>query len=185
MASLKEAVAILRRGGLVGYPTESFFALGADATDTKAIRLIYTVKAREKNKPIALIASDFRQVKRFFIMSVAEERLTKLHWPGALTIVLKPRKAIAARALGASKIGVRVPRHAGARNLAKRLGRPIAATSLNISGRPAMKSRKEVARTFPGLALLSGACGPSRKPSTVVMMQGTAIKILRPGAVIV
>lgn len=183
MASLKEAVKILKRGGLVGYPTESFFALGADATNAKAVRLIFTVKAREKNKPIALIASDLGQVKRFFIMSLAEQRLAKRYWPGALTILLRPKKAIAARALGAASIGVRVPRHAGARNLAKRLGRPIAATSLNMAGQPAMKSRTEVAQVFRGLALLSGACGPSRKPSTVIAIQRGQSRVLRSGAV--
>lgn len=183
MASLKEAVNILKRGGLVGYPTESFFALGADATNAHAIRLIYTVKAREIGKPIALIASDLRQVKRFFAMSSTEERLAKRHWPGALTIVLQPRKMIAARALGASRIGVRVPPHATARKLAKELGRPITATSLNVAGQPPMKSRAMAARKFFGLALTPGRCGSATRPSTVVAIQRGQPIVLRSGAV--
>ena len=189
MASLREAVTIVRRGGLVGFPTESFFALGADATNSAAIKLIYTVKGREPGKPIALIASDIQQVRKFFVLSGDELKLAQQHWPGALTLLLRPkalssgRRGIAARALNSKKIGVRVPAHVAARALAKALGRPVTATSLNISGQSATKSRRITDRDFPGLQVLSGTCGFATKPSTVVEVLNGKMHILRAGSV--
>lgn len=81
----------IRRRGIFAYPTESFYALGADATDSQAIHALFRVKHREAGKPIALIAADLRQVKKFFVMTKAEEKLATKYWPGALTILLKPK----------------------------------------------------------------------------------------------
>jgi len=191
MPRLKEAVAILKRGGLVGFPTESFFALGADATNAEAIKLIYTVKERDRRKPIAVIAADFGQVQRFFRLTPAEKRIGKKSWPGSLTLLLQPRislfsgrrKAIAASQLGSRKVGVRVPPHAQARRLAKLLGRPLTATSLNLSGQPPSKSLSVLKKRFPGLHLVSGHCGRYLQPSTVAEITGPAARIIRPGAV--
>ncbi len=165
------------------YPTESFYALGADATDSKAIQELFRVKHREPGKPIALIAADLLQVKQFFFMTKAEERLAEQYWPGPLTILLQPKTKIAARALGACRIGVRVPRHAGARNLAKNIGAPITATSANISGQAPTKSLHKVKQTFPGILIMAGDCGRATKPSTVISMTKTKLQILRPGAI--
>lgn len=165
------------------YPTESFFALGVPATDANAIRALFRIKQREAGKPIALIAADLAQVKKFFHLSLIEERLAKEYWPGGLTIVLKPRRLIAARALGAVKIGVRVPAHAGARRLAARAGAPLTATSANISGQPPTKSLRQAKRVFPGILVMPGRCGRATKPSTVIEVRGDQIVILRDGAV--
>lgn len=174
---------IFQKGIIIGFPTESFFALGAPATDARAIQLLFRIKKREAGKPIALIAANVAQVKKFFVMSKAEERLAKKHWPGALTILLRPKARIAARALGARRIGVRVPAHAGARRLAKKIGAPITATSANYSGQSPTKSARRVKRDFPGILVMSGTCGRATKPSTVIKLDRNNINILRPGAV--
>lgn len=183
------------------YPTESFYALGVKATDRKAIQHLFRVKHREKNKPIALIAADLKQVKRYFVLSKTELKLAKKFWPGALTLVLRPKKKIAANALfgttpsrssratpphkrrGAYRVGVRVPKHAGARALAKKVEAPITATSANISGQPPTKSLHKVKQAFPGILVTTGRCGQAKKPSTVAIVQHQKIHILRPGAV--
>lgn len=167
---------------IVGYPTESFFALGVKATDAQAIQQLFRVKQREKGKPIALIAADFQQVKKFFVMSKTEEVLAKRHWPGALTILLTPNKKIAARALGARRIGVRVPAHAGAQRLAKKIGAPITATSANISGHPPTKLVRKLKQDFPDILVVPGRCGRARKPSTVVEIVKNSIIIHRQGS---
>lgn len=234
MVALKEAVNILKRGGLVGYPTESFFAIGADATNSKAIQKLRGLKRREQGKPIALIASDLAQVRKFFNMSKEEERLASKYWPalgseararrGAVTILLTPKAPttpsslaqhpsrrrqsgygasatsgrrgwIATRLLygtspgspfairGGMRIGVRVPVQAGARRLAKALGVPITATSANISGQRPTKSRQKLTRVFSKLSILAGTCGRSKRPSTVIGLDGKDIRVFREGSV--
>ena len=165
------------------YPTESFYALGVDATDKKAIRRLFRVKHREPGKPIALIAADLAQVKRFFHLSQEELKLAKKYWPGALTIILRPKAKIAARALGARRIGVRVPQHANARKLCKLAGVPLTATSANISGQPPTKSYYKIKKDFPDIMVIPGRCGRSTKPSTVVSVKKNGIEITRPGAI--
>ncbi len=207
MASLKQAVTIIKVGGVAAYSTESFWALGADATNPRAIRRVFSLKRRER-KPIALIAGNWKQVEKFFTMTKRERSIAQRHWPGALTVLLKPKKKIAARALfgtvpsGHSAgdpslvkegmlssprrsllIGVRVPAHAQARKLALLTGAPITATSANVSGEKPTKSISAVRRTFFGILALSGRCGRIQKPSTVVELSGEAIRVVRTGSV--
>lgn len=178
-----ESILQIQSGGVLSYPTESFYALGVKATDSEAIRQLFRVKRREAGKPIALIGANLAQVKKFFFMTKYEERLAKKHWPGSLTILLKPKKTIAARALGAARIGIRVPAHAGARRLAAKVGSPITATSANISGHQPTKSAAKVKRNFPGILVVSGKCGRARLPSTIIQVLGKSIHIIRQGAV--
>lgn len=196
---------------IFAYPTESFYALGVPATDAKAIQQLFRVKHREPNKPIALIAADIAQVKKFFYVSSAELRLMKKYWPGALTILLKPktpsslrqtqgrlgrRGAIAVSALlglttpsplltlrrGPARVGVRVPDHAPARELALECGAPITATSANISDQPPTKSARKLKRDFPDIMIVPGQCGQERRPSTVVEIIKNKIIIHRQGS---
>lgn len=186
---------------IFAYPTESFYALGADATEARTIRQLFRVKHREPGKPIALIAGDLHQVRKYFYLSPAELKVAKKYWPGAVTILLRPKKAIAAAALlgttqsrhsarqpsydrrVGNRIGVRVPAHAQARKLALKVGAPITATSANISGQPPTKSAAKVKRVFPGILVVPGKCGRAKKPSTVVEIMNHKIKIIRKGAV--
>ncbi|MBI3572835.1 MAG: threonylcarbamoyl-AMP synthase [Candidatus Kerfeldbacteria bacterium] len=182
------------KGDLVAYPTESFYALGVDATNKKATQRLFRTKHREKGKPIALIASDLAQVQRYFHTSPEELKLMKKYWPGSLTIVLRPKKKIAAKVLapttpqpllreeGAARIGVRVPNHTSARRLAARAGAPITATSANISGQPPTKLARVIKQTFPDILIMPGRCGQQRKPSTVVQIIKHKLIIHRQGA---
>lgn len=91
MVTLKEAARLIRRGGVVTYPTESFYALGVDATNVRAVRKVFNLKGRGKSKPIALIAGSQRQVEMFFTMTEAERSLAHRYWPGAVTMLLRPK----------------------------------------------------------------------------------------------
>lgn len=168
---------------LFAFPTESFFALGVAATDKKAIQHLFHLKKREAGKPIALIAANLQQVKKFFEMSKAEEQLAKQYWPSPLTILLKPKSVIQAKALGAKRIGVRVPKHAVARRLAARAAAPITATSANISGQPPTKSVRKLKRDFPDILVVSGRCGKLGRPSTIISVDDDHITLIRQGAV--
>ncbi len=183
MISLRQAARALLAGEIIAFPTESFWALGVLATKSDAIDRLFRAKYREKNKPIALIAASRAQVEAFFHLSATEKVLADRFWPGSLTILLKPKASIAAKSLGARYIGVRVPAHAASRKLAAIAGAPITATSANESGQPATKSGRVVARAFPDIERLSGACGRQRLPSTIVRFRGRHMTLIRQGAV--
>lgn len=89
--TIREAVHVIRQGDVVAYPTESFYALGADATNARAVRKVFNLKGRGKLKPIALITGNQQQVERFFTMTKAERGLAHRHWPGGLTVLLRPK----------------------------------------------------------------------------------------------
>jgi L-threonylcarbamoyladenylate synthase len=165
------------------YPTESFYALGVKATNRLAIEELFRIKQREVDKPIALIAANLQQVRKFFIMSKTEERLARQFWPGPLTILLQPRRMVQSTALGAKKIGVRVPAHVGARRLAARAAAPITATSANISGQSPTKSARKLKHDFPDILMMPGRCGRQTKPSTIINVQGGTLTIIRQGSV--
>lgn len=168
---------------IFAYPTESFYGLGVRATSRTAVRKLFLMKQREGRKPIALVAADLQQVKKFFYLSRVEEQIALQHWPGSLTILLRPKPAIAARELGAKKIGVRIPAHVGARRLAKIIGEPITATSANVYQQPPTKSPRKVKKDFPGILIVPGNCGRQRLPSTIIKVSKKNITIIRQGPV--
>lgn len=200
-SGFETATAALRAGRVVAYPTESFWALGADATNPAAVRRLFELKRRER-KPIALIAGNWQQVEKFFAMTKHERSIARRYWRGALTLVLRPRRGLAADALlgttptrsfdratppherrGGKGIGVRVPAHGQARKLALGVGAPITATSANISGTAPTKSSAKVKRDFPGILMVSGRCGRQRLPSTVIEVRENRVRTIRRGAV--
>ena len=135
MPSVEDGIAALQAGELVVYPTETFYAIGADAFSSVALRRLFRAKGREPGRPVGLIAADTAMA-----FSVAREipidarRLADAFWPGPLTIVMPARDEIAAELTGADGVGVRVSPNPVARALSAGLGRPITATSANLSG---------------------------------------------------
>lgn len=182
---IREAVAVLRRGELVAYPTETAYALGADVTNSGAVRRIYRMKGRPGNKPLATIAADIATVKKFFVLNRLAARLARRYWPGPLTIVLPVRDENVRRVLG-SRVGVRVSPHPVARALARGLGRPIVATSANRSGRGNSFSIADVCNQFGTTMIRSMVAEgrlPRRKTSTVVEIRRGKIIVHRRGAI--
>jgi L-threonylcarbamoyladenylate synthase len=188
IAGLDEALDALRVGELVVYPTETFYALGADPFSPDALERVFALKGRDPQRPIALIAADLEMA-----LGLAREvppnarRLAEVFWPGPLTLVLPARDDVP-RGIGGPDgcVGVRVSPHPIARALASGLGRPITATSANRSGRsPATTlsaARNELGDKVK-VYLEGGTLGASA-PSTVVSVdvQGM-IHMIRPGAI--
>ncbi len=135
MFRLEDGIAALQAGELVVYPTETFYAIGADAFSSIALRRLFQVKRREPGRPVGLIAADTAMA-----FSVAREipidarRLADAFWPGPLTLVLPARDSIAPELAGPDGVGVRVSPNPVARALSAGIGRPITATSANLSG---------------------------------------------------
>lgn len=189
--SLRDAVAHVCRGGLVAYPTETVWGLGADAGSDAAVEALRRLKGRTDDAPISVLVSGLASLARHGLEpGPAGRRLAERFWPGPLTLVMRCRRPLApgiARADGA--VGVRCSPHATAAGLARALERagvgPLTATSLNRSGEPPARTRAEAAAAFPPSAdapsLLAGEDAGGGAPSTVVDVCGERPRVLRWG----
>ena len=176
-----KVISVLKNHGAIVFPTDTAYGLGADFLAAKAIKRIYLIKNRPKNKKIALVAASINQVKKFFCLKTEELSLAKKYWPGPLTIILPLKN-------NKIKLGVRVPKLALAREICERFGQPITATSANIAGKNDCYNLKDVLKQFsrqkypPDLIIDAGRL-KKIKPSTLVMFEKNKIKIIRPGPV--
>ena len=183
-----EAVEQLRAGVLVIYPTETAYALGADATNERAVRRVFSAKRRTKNKTLPLIVGSWAMASRYGKFSASLKRLAKRYWPGPLTIVVPARGKIARGVLGQARTAaLRVSSHHLARTLSQRLHRPIVSTSANLNGQKNIYSvqslKKSFAKTPHKIYFLSGDTLPRRPPSTIVALKNGMLKVLRQGSI--
>jgi L-threonylcarbamoyladenylate synthase len=186
MFRLEDGIAALQAGELVVYPTETFYAIGADAFSAIALQRLFQVKGREPGRPVGLIAAD--PAMAFSVaraVPIDARRLADAFWPGPLTLVLPARDDIALELVGPNGVGVRVSPNPVARALSAGIGRPITATSANLSGE-APASTLEQARA--GLAekvkvYLEGGKLTASAPSTVVAVNENEWKMVRLGAI--
>jgi L-threonylcarbamoyladenylate synthase len=186
MPSVEDGIAALKAGELVVYPTETFYAIGADASSSTALARLFRVKGREAGRPVGLVAADTAMA-----FSVAREipidarRLADAFWPGPLTLVLPARNDIAPELTSADGVGVRVSPNPVARALSAGVGKPITATSANLSGE-APASTLESARAALGAKVkvyLEGGKLTASAPSTVVAINASGWKMVRVGAI--
>ncbi|MEX0761658.1 MAG: L-threonylcarbamoyladenylate synthase [Dehalococcoidia bacterium] len=177
----------IRSGGLVAFPTDTYYALGADALEPTAVARIFTAKGRDVGQPVPVLLADDADV-----ISVATTfpqlamDLAAAFWPGPLTIVLKAAPNVPAETTaGRSTVGLRVPDHELARRIIQSAGRPVTGTSANQSGFPPLKKAWEVQRELGGAVdfVVPGECGQYGAPSTVVDFSGDRPRLVRTGAI--
>ena len=186
MPKVEDGIAALKAGDLVVYPTETFYAIGADAFSSIALRRLFEVKGREPGRPVGLIAADAAMA-----FSVAREipldarRLADAFWPGPLTLVLPARDDIADELKGPDGVGMRVSPNPVARALSAGLGRPVTATSANLTGE-APASTLDEARAGLGEKVkvyLEGGKSTASAPSTVIAVGGHGWRMIRVGVI--
>ena len=184
-ASIEAAAACLRAGGLVAFPTETVYGLGADAGNGEAIARLYAAKGRPAFNPLIAHAADLEAARRIAVFDADAEKLAKVFWPGPLTLVL-PKRAdggVADLALaGLDTVAVRVPAHPVALALLEAFGGPVVAPSANRSGHVSPTSAPHVLADLRGridLVIDGGACDVGVE-STIVSLQGGPT-LLRPG----
>ena len=138
---------LLRRGELVIFPTETVYGLGGDATNDKAIKLIYKVKKRPKNNPLICHFSNLKEIEKYFYLSDIEKIIAKKFWPGPLTLILKKRennKLSKYLSHNSNYVGCRIPKNKIARKLITINNNPIAAPSANLSQRTSITNIKDI-----------------------------------------
>ena len=184
---LTRAAEIIAHGGIIAYPTETFYGLGADATNEKAIQKIFAIKGRNFKNPISLIIGQTDNIYPL-VQDVPQtaQKLMTAFWPGALTIVfLAANNVSPLLTAGSGKIGLRVSSHPGARGIIQRLKRPLTATSANLTGAPECTRASEVAEQIGDKidAIIDLGNTPGTKGSTIVDVTCTPVAILREGAI--
>jgi L-threonylcarbamoyladenylate synthase len=186
-SELARAAAVLHRGGLVGFPTETFYGLGACALSPAAVRRVFEVKGRPAASPLLILVDSAAMVDRVASEVPARARaLMGRHWPGALTIVLRAAACVPAEVTaGTGTVGVRLSSHPVARGLVAALGQPVTAPSANPSGQPPPATAADVLRYFDGRVdlVLDGGATPGGPPSTIVDATVEPPRLIRGGAV--
>jgi L-threonylcarbamoyladenylate synthase len=183
---IASAVAVLREGGVVAYPTDTLYGLAVDPRQDDAVRRLFDVKARDRTAAVALVAADVAQAQQAGTFGGSELALARAFWPGPLTIVVPAAPALSTRLSGGlGTIGVRVPAHAVARAMAGAFGWCITATSANVSGRPAAMTADEVAAALGSRidALVDAGPAPGGPPSTIVEFADGRPVLRRTGAI--
>jgi L-threonylcarbamoyladenylate synthase len=184
---LDRAADILRAGGLVVFPTDTFYGLAADPRQPDAVSRVFGVKGRSATAALPLIAADLEQVRAAATsLSSATLALAEAFWPGPLTLIVEAAPAIVEGVHGGTgTVAIRVPAHAVARALAARFGYPVVSTSANRSGEPATAIAAAAASSLGDAVelVLDGGATPGNVPSTIVDARGAEPVLLRLGAV--
>ncbi|RUS49150.1 L-threonylcarbamoyladenylate synthase [Cohnella sp. AR92] len=187
-AGVREAAAVLANGGIVAFPTETVYGLGADARSSSAVEGIFAAKGRPSDNPLIVHLADAEAAAALAErLSPLERKLMDAFWPGPLTVVVPVRAgAVSPRVTaGLDTVGVRVPDHELARKLIAASGCPIAAPSANRSGRPSPTTARHVLEDLDGRidGVLDGGATGVGLESTVVRVLDGAVHILRPGGI--
>ncbi|MEM3399728.1 MAG: L-threonylcarbamoyladenylate synthase [Candidatus Micrarchaeia archaeon] len=186
-SGIRLAAKILRNGGLVAFPTETVYGLGADALNPRAVRKIFEVKGRPKDDPLIVHIADKKDIHKLArdIPDCAEEIMGKF-WPGPLTLIFKKRRIVPKiTAGGLNTVAVRMPDNPIALALIKSAKKPIAAPSANLFGRPSPTSAKHVLDDLGGKidAIIDGGKTKIGVESTVLDLTAKPPVILRPGGI--
>ncbi|HET9912429.1 MAG TPA: L-threonylcarbamoyladenylate synthase [Anaerolineales bacterium] len=184
-AAILRAYEILQRGGLVAFPTDTVYGVGALAFDGKAVETIYVAKDRPAEKAIPILIGDPDDLEKIGVnIPDTARKLASRFWPGPLTILVPKRADLPEAVSATSTVGVRVPDHEVARALLRATG-PMAVTSANISGAQSPVTAQEVYEQLAGrIALvIDGGKTPGGVPSTLVDCTLPELKILREGPI--
>ncbi len=183
--AIQQALKVLQAGGLVAFPTDTVYGVGALAFDGKAVESIYTAKDRAIEKAIPILIGDAEDISR-----VASEvppmakKLAERFWPGPLTLIVPKHLSLPDSVSATNTVGVRVPDHIVARSVLRAAG-PMAVTSANLSGQPSPSTAQEVFAQLNGriALILDGGKTPGGMPSTLVDCTRSKPIVVREGPI--
>ncbi len=185
--AVEEAAAIILEGGIVAFPTETYYGLAVDPFNRQALDRLFALKQRSLSKPVLTIIESQAQLPMISTdIPLCFNSLMARFWPGPLTLIFNARPELPTRITAASgTIGARISSHPLAHSLVMAVGRPITATSANISGQPPALNAVRLGRIFGGGLdyILDGGHTPGGLGSTIIGCQGDEPCLLRPGVV--
>jgi L-threonylcarbamoyladenylate synthase len=173
-AGLLRAAKILRSGGVIAFPTDTVYGLGASADDEVATRRIYKIKGRPPGMPLILMVAAESQLEGLVHVDSRAEAYMRKWWPGPLTLIL--------HATGGSTLGVRVPKHDVALDLLRHTG-PLMTTSANLHGDEPAMNAADAEKLSGVMAVVDGGVAPGGTASSVLDLTGPEPHVLREGAI--
>ncbi len=175
----------VRAGGVVVFPTESSYALGADPANTAGVAAVCRIKGRPDGKPLPVVAGSIEILEKLGVQPISRgcsglERV----WPGALTVIL-PCRSVLPAAQGRRELAVRIPGHRRLLDLLARTGVALTSTSANLAGQEPLLKLDRLARLVGDERVLAidEGCLEGGPPSTLVRLEGDSATVLRPGAI--
>jgi L-threonylcarbamoyladenylate synthase len=186
-AAIREAAGVLREGGLVAFPTETVYGLGAGAEDPVALHKVFLAKGRPANHPVIVHLYDVAMIDELAAaVPPAARKLAEAFWPGPMTLIFRRSRRVSELVTGGlDTVGLRVPAHPVARELLREFGGPLAAPSANRFGHVSPTRAEHVLADLQGrvdLILDGGPC-PVGLESTIIDCSSERVSVLRPGAV--
>jgi L-threonylcarbamoyladenylate synthase len=185
----QQAVAVLTKGGVIVYPTETAYGLGADYFSDSAVAKIYAIKQREVAKALPVIVATLEAAEQIVIFDDQARQIVAQYWPGALTVVL-PHKLAGQKKHFSDTLGLRISSNAFCQALTGLFANPIVSTSANISGKGAIYSVEQIKEQFSKLAIqpdlfINVGNLPVTPASTIIKSVSGKIEILRQGEIVI
>jgi L-threonylcarbamoyladenylate synthase len=186
--SIRHAVEALKADELVIFPTDTLYALSANARADSAVKKVYAAKKRNDKQALPVFVRDLAHAQEFAIINAQAKELAKMYWPGALTMILRLKSGSYLSPYVSAFTGtvaVRAPRNKIVQELLKASKLPLVGTSANISGHSPVRTKSEILQDFQdsvALAIYGRAMNKSHLPSTIVDCTGKQLKIIRHGS---
>ena len=187
--AVARAVAVLRSGGVILYPTDTLYGLGADALSDDAVAVVQAIKGRDAQKPIHAIVADIEMASKYGEINEIAFALACAYLPGPLSLILKKKEGIdTGIGKGMDTFGVRIPDNRFCMELVREFGSAVTTTSANLSGSATGRSVEDILAQFGDKAqaidlVIDAGELPERLPSTVVDVSSGVAKVLREGAI--
>ena len=180
---VERVIELLKKGGVMIYPTDTIYGLGCDIFNKKAIEKIYQLKKRERKKPLSIICADIKEVAKYAIIQDYAYRLMKKYLPGPYTFILKAKNKMPKTFLSKNRtVGIRIPANQICLEIAQKLGNPIITTSLNVSGEEVMADPKELSKEMQNKIDIIINSGPlPKEASSIIDLSGDQPIVLRAG----
>jgi len=184
--SVNLAAKLLKSNGLVILPTDTIYGIAADANSDSAIQKIYNLKKRSKKKPIAIFLKNIIEIEKNFILNDLEREIIQKYIPGAITIILRPKKNNKFSKLlnqNNDSVAVRIPNHKFCLKLLNEFSGPIAISSSNVSGQKEINNINLLEKQFNNDVdlIIEGELGKKQIASTIIKIENNEVKILRQG----
>ncbi len=185
-STLSETKRVLKAGGIIAFPTDTFYGLGVNPHNRIAVEKIYEIKGRDPGKPLLLLIDSVSKLENLVEKpSAASSKLMQVFWPGPLTLLFKPKSSTIHENISANLIGIRQPGNPVTRNILSALDHPLTAPSANISGGNPATTAQQVQEVFGEkveLILDAGEC-KGEKPSTIVNATDSPARLIRAGEI--
>ena len=184
--SVNLAAKLLKSNGLVILPTDTIYGIAANANSDSAIQKIYNLKKRSKKKPIAIFLKNIIEIEKNFILNDLEREIIQKYIPGAITIILRPKKNNKFSKLlnqNNDSVAVRIPNHKFCLKLLNEFSGPIAISSSNVSGQKEINNINLLEKQFNNDVdlIIEGELGKKQIASTIIKIENNEVKILRQG----